>query len=380
MARKTNCTINGKEYYRIYRKVGMKVNKDGIWVDDRKAFYGSSKKEAEQQYHEYMKRKESGLNGSMCLGQHIDEYINVIFRQKTDLARTTKDKYIADYERILKPHPLAGRPITEVTAMDLQHFYNTVEASITGIRSVHNLLTHFYKNMELQGVCRNITYSVTPPKKPVDVSDTDEIDVWEDKDLQKLVSATEGHRLRLLAILAVNTGGRLAELLAIEPDKDIRDGVLYITKQLIEKSAKKDGVSHYLDELKTPSSRRAIPLSDEVLHEINVHRKWQREEMMANGYRTTLLFTTDSGRFYYRKNIHTAFERLYKKLDIPFHKFHAFRHTFGTNLSRAGVPIEETSKLMGHSDISVTAKYYINVNAERKRDAIEKILQYSFGE
>ena len=47
---------------------------------------------------------------------------------------------------------------------------------------------------------------------------------------------------------------------------------------------------------------------------------------------------------------------------------------------RAGVPIEETSKLMGHSDISVTAKYYINVNAERKRDAIEKILQYSFGE
>jgi integrase len=234
--------------------------------------------------------------------------------------------------------------------------------------------------MELQGVCRNITYSVTPPKKSVDVSDTDKIDVWEDKDLQKLVSATESHRLRLLAILAVNTGGRLAELLAIEPDKDIRDGILYITKQLIEKSAKKDGVSHYLDELKTPSSRRAIPLSDEVLHEINIHRKWQREEMMANGYRTTLLFTTDSGGFYYRKNIHTAFERLYKKLNIPFHKFHAFRHTFGTNLSRAGVPIEETSKLMGHSDISVTAKYYINVSAERKRNAIEKILQYSFGE
>ena len=88
MARKTNCTINGKDYYRIYRKVGMKVNKDGIWVDDRKAFYGSSKKEAEQQYQEYMKRKESGLNGSMCLGQHIDEYIDASTERGQKLRKT----------------------------------------------------------------------------------------------------------------------------------------------------------------------------------------------------------------------------------------------------------------------------------------------------
>ena len=59
MAKKTNCTINGKEYYRIYRKVGMKLNKLGIWVDDRKAFYGSCKREAEEQYQEYMQRKKA---------------------------------------------------------------------------------------------------------------------------------------------------------------------------------------------------------------------------------------------------------------------------------------------------------------------------------
>ena len=81
MAKKTNCTINGKEYYRIYRKVGMKVNKMGIWVDDRKAFYGSCKREAEEAYQEYMERKKSGQSvNTACLGQLIDRYIDAVFK------------------------------------------------------------------------------------------------------------------------------------------------------------------------------------------------------------------------------------------------------------------------------------------------------------
>ncbi len=38
------------------------------------------------------------------------------------------------------------------------------------------------------------------------------------------------------------------------------------------------------------------------------------------------------------------------------------------------LPIEVVSILMGHSSIDITAKYYINVDAERRRTAIEKIV------
>ena len=73
MAKKTNCVINGKPYYRIYRKVGMKLSKEGVWVDDRKAFYGSCKSEAEQKYNEYMDRQMKGLSeDKRCLGEMID--------------------------------------------------------------------------------------------------------------------------------------------------------------------------------------------------------------------------------------------------------------------------------------------------------------------
>lgn len=378
MAKKTNCTINGKEYYRIYRKVGMKRNKLGIWVDDRKAFYGSCKREAEEEYQKYMERKKAGTTEDNCLGEVIENWIEHVFKY-SDLARSTKAKYISAYEKLLQPSKLSGMSLTDISAMDLQRFYNASDGAITTIKALHNLLCHFFKYAELQGMCRNIIHSVTPPRTPKIKAESDvlTIDVWEDDDLKKLIREMDNHRLRLLVILAVNTGCRIGELLALTY-KDIRDNKLYISKQLVELSDDTGAYSLYIEKTKTPTSNRVIPLPDKVLSEIERHKSWQRIDMMKNGYRTDYIFTSSHGTWYYRRNIGRALNRFYRRAGVPHHKFHAFRHTFGTNLSRAGVPIEETAKLMGHSDISVTAKYYIEVNAERKREAVEKILAYSF--
>lgn len=378
MAKKTNCTINGKEYYRITRKIGMKRNKHGIWVDDRKTFYGSCKKEAEEKYQEYMEQQKTGTAISDCFGEVIEDWIEHVFKY-SDLARSTKAKYISAYEKLLQPSKLSGAILTDVSAMDLQKFYNNSDGAIATIKALHNLLCHFFKYAELQGMCRNITHSVTPPRTPKMKAESDvlTIDVWKDEDLKKVVREMKNHRLRLLVILAANTGCRIGELLALTYD-DIRDGMLYISKQLVELTDDAGAYSLYIEKTKTPTSNRVIPLTDKVVLEIERHKSWQRIDMMENGYRTNYIFTSSNGTWYYRRNIARALNRFYRRAGVPHHKFHAFRHTFGTNLSRAGVSLEETAKLMGHSDISVTAKYYIEINAERKREAVEKILAYSF--
>ena len=151
---------------------------------------------------------------------------------------------------------------------------------------------------------------------------------------------------------------------------------LYINKQLAEQNAKGEYEFHLID-TKSTASARVLPLPDRVMDEIKKHTALHKEEMLKNNYRTNYLFTTATGNYYYRRNLQKALERLYKKIDVPYHKFHDYRHTFGTNLSRAGAPIEETSKLMGHSSIEITAKYYINIAASRKLEAIEKIVAFS---
>jgi integrase len=71
--------------------------------------------------------------------------------------------------------------------------------------------------------------------------------------------------------------------------------------------------------------------------------------------------------------VRTALNRYYQRIGVEEKNIHAYRHTFGTNLCRQGVPIQTASKLLGHDDISTTAKYYVNVSDEEKARAIEKL-------
>ena len=52
---------------------------------------------------------------------------------------------------------------------------------------------------------------------------------------------------------------------------------------------------------------------------------------------------------------------------------YCLRHTYCTDLEKAGVPITVASRLMGHSKLELTAKIYTHHNAESIEKAREKI-------
>ena len=81
-----------------------------------------------------------------------------------------------------------------------------------------------------------------------------------------------------------------------------------------------------------------------------------------------------------KKSIHDAFvgDCLAAKIERIDDRGHilvpySFRHTFGTRLARAGVPLTTTQRLMRHSSPELTAKYYIDVTPIEMIDALEKI-------
>jgi hypothetical protein len=50
---------------------------------------------------------------------------------------------------------------------------------------------------------------------------------------------------------------------------------------------------------------------------------------------------------------------------------HAFRHSTATLMAKAGVPLLELQKFLGHSDPKVTAQYYVHLLAEDLRASVE---------
>ncbi len=63
-----------------------------------------------------------------------------------------------------------------------------------------------------------------------------------------------------------------------------------------------------------------------------------------------------------------------KVRNIYRYHFHCLRHSFGTNLLEAGVPLNHVQRLMGHSNISTTSQY-LRVGA---KDAINKAMDIGF--
>jgi len=52
--------------------------------------------------------------------------------------------------------------------------------------------------------------------------------------------------------------------------------------------------------------------------------------------------------------------------------FHTLRHNFASQLVMAGVDLLSVSKLMSHSDIQTTVKYYAHLKPDHTRHAVEK--------
>jgi integrase len=55
-----------------------------------------------------------------------------------------------------------------------------------------------------------------------------------------------------------------------------------------------------------------------------------------------------------------------RKLDI-----HALRHTAASRFARAGVPLVQAQRILGHSDPKLTSRVYSHLEAEDLREAVE---------
>lgn len=371
MAKKKNVAITdnktGKQYNycKIKRKVGMKRASTGAWIPDYKIFYGNTKKEAQAKYDEYM-RKISAVT-STCFGDLLDNWIDNVFMLDSRYKENTKMLYVKAYRNNFKDSDLLGMEISDVTGASLQAEYNSMSCGASTVRSLHKLLSLFFKYAERENYCRDITRSLVMPTVQHKTEDHD-IDILTDDEISKIIDGFKGHRLRLLIILALRTGARISEILALRYDDISTDG-LRINKQLYVA----DGGIYSIVPTKTKTSIRTVPLTDDTLNEIAIHRAWHRQEMMTNGYRTDYIFTTETGNFYHKSTIRKSCCRVYKANGVRSFGFHVYRHTFGSHLANTGVPIQTVADLMGHSGINTTAKYYINVSTDAKKTAIASI-------
>lgn len=366
MATKKNTAIKygDKEYnyYRITRTVGHKWE-NGKKVPIKKQFTGTSKGNAEKKYEawrEAQKNKNKAIiDSSKTLGELLEYYSDNILAVNSKYAPTTRDLYISAYKKHIAPYkPLCDKTAAHVQAADVQLCYNSIDTGPAGMATINKFMAGFFKWACANHFCSNIMDAVIIPEKHSNkpTATSDDIVIRSDEEVEMILKCSAGTRFYALFVVALYTGMRISEILGLRYS-DIDDNVIHVRQQY----------TRGIFKLPKGDKTRDLPMHPMVANALNT---------MSNTATTELVFPSACGTPQDYHNLMKSIDRFYKKYGIEHKKFHAYRATFCTNLCRAGVPLQVASKLMGHSSVEVTAKFYALVENKEKENAILKLKSF----
>jgi integrase len=370
-------------------KATITVGRDEDGKIKRKVFYGKTKEEAKDKADKYRLANKSGLlliDDKITLQEWVRTWIFEYMANK--LKSSSLARYEGIYRNYIKDTSLGKTKLKDLKPSHLQTYYNTLARQNGKTASTVKTLNKLLKSAMSQALFEK--YIVSNPCNHVNlpkVKPITEVEIFTLEEQAQFTDALEGHRHKLLFLMALSTGLRIAELLGLRwADIDMESGELTVNQTLrrevkidISKGEKSEGMKTEIQAgtPKTESSRRSIPLLPEIITELRLHKIRQNEERTAAGLGkyidNDLVFPNEIGEPTDARNLTRSYKRVLDRAGIKYKKFHALRHTFATRLFERGVPLITVSKLLGHSDTSITADIYTHVMPEEKIKAIEKL-------
>ncbi len=232
-------------------------------------------------------------------------------------------------------------------------------------RVLHKALQRAVANETLP---RNVASLIAPPKV-----EAQEIEILSAEEMVDVLAKLDGHALYHIATLALATGMRRGELLALRwEDLDLEGATVTIKRSLEETRA---GLRFKAP--KTEHGRRTISLPPSSVDALRAHRRHQLELRIALGQgrpeSSALVFSTVEGGPLSPDNISRDWRRVTAARKLPRVRFHALRHTHASALIASGLDVLTISRRLGHASPVVTLAIYGHLFGDTDREAASAI-------
>ncbi len=354
----------------------------------RQTFYGKTRDEVRQKITKVQFDIQQGAYiepSKLTFGEWIDTWLK---HYKTASIRPTT---LTSYEYIIRIHikPSIGHiPLKDLKAEQLQAMYNdkfmngntTKKGGGLSARTVryihviiHEALAQAQKN---DLVIRNVSESTVLPRQT-----KKEIRVLTLEEQKKFISSLGCEPLGPLFLLALASGMRLGELLALKWSNIDLDKAVVKVKQSLSRVRNFDEDNDVNSELifqepKTKAGNRSIPIPLSIIQALRTHKKKQAEQRLKAGasyINNDLVFCTKTGSPIEPRNVDRSFKAILTNAKLADINFHALRHTYATRLLEANEHPKVVQELLGHTSITMTLDLYSHVLPELKSAAAAKI-------
>ncbi len=324
------------------------------WVTVR-----GSKKDAEKRLAELLHQLDMGnyiKPGKITLAEYLDQWLANY--AKPNLSPRTLEGYEQIVRHCVVPK-LGNCALIQLKPEQLQHFYSeelNIGLSAQTVRHHHTLLHKVLETaVEWNFVTRNIADAVKPPR-----AQRQEMQTWDEQELNQFLKAAKTTPYYELFYLALFTGMRRSELLALRwQDIDLIYGQLSVNRSLHQL---KDG-RFVFTQPKSVRSRRTIALPPSVILLLKEYYDNQRMDCALLGIPLnddTLIFNM-LGKPLRPNTITRAWSMVAAKAGVKRIRFHDARHTHASLMLKQGIHPKIVQERLGHSSIQITLDTYSHV-------------------
>jgi integrase len=304
------------------------------------------------------------------VGGYIRSWLDSTLKQSPK----TLERYRELAERQIIPH-LGEVKMQKLTPEHLETWHATLIRSGLSARTVghaHRVLsTALARAVENGTLARNVATIRKPP-----TVEEQEIEILSPDTIKAILGGLAAHPLYPIASLALATGMRRGELLALQwSDIDFERGIVRV-----ERSVEETRAGLRIKPPKTKRGRRSIGIASDAVAMLREHRKQQLELRLriGQGGSPTLVFSALEGDLLSPDNLSRDWRRVCSVRKLPRCRFHALRHTHVSLLIDAGVDILKISRRLGHDKPSTTLNVYghlIKSDDDAAVRAIEGVLK-----
>jgi integrase len=176
-------------------------------------------------------------------------------------------------------------------------------------------------------------------------------------EIVKLLESARGTRFYWPCLLALSTGMRLGEVLALSwNDLDLENRICHVRRSLTRMPEGKT-------EFKLPKSGK----SREVVIPVGTADELRRLRLERNAYESNdVICQSIKGTPENPNTFGVAFHRFVTRIGLNC-RFHDLRHTFATQLLEKGATLKTISEILGHANIGITGNVYTH-NTDTMRE------------
>ena len=333
--------------------------------------YFKTRREAQAWIDETRNQIRNGLSlpgAQVTMSAYLEQWLETV---KSNLRPNTH----AQYGQIIRGHimPRLGKVCMKDLRPDMiQTLYNqklSDGASGRTVQMIHAVLHHALDQAVKWGLLgRNPADAVVRPK-----SRRTEMKVLDDMQVRTLLLIAKGSRYEVLFQVAVTTGLREGELLALKwSDLDWKTRRLQVQRQVQRQKGK--GIVY--TEPKSAAGRRSVVLGTGTIEKLREHFQTQQLERQVVGDQWQdhdLIFPSVVGTPLDHRNVLKVFKEFLVQAGLPKVRFHDLRHTAATLMLQEGVHPKVVQERLGHSDISLTLNTYSHVLPSMQEEAAEAV-------